>query len=120
MPGTVRSPVSGRDTSSSDGATTASHPAEPDAATLTPPHPDRCRRAATGILEIMFLVAHRTPRTAAGCEAFAAAGAGMFECDVQFRGRTVVVSHFLPFLGRRGWLEHDNGRVPLAQGRAAA
>lgn len=55
----------------------------------------------------MLLVAHRTPATAAACAEFAAAGAGVFELDVQLRGRRVVVSHFLPFLRVRGWLEHD-------------
>lgn len=34
----------------------------------------------------------------------------MFEVDVQLRGDTIVVSHFLPFLRVRGWLEHDNRR----------
>ncbi|MGI8678264.1 MAG: glycerophosphodiester phosphodiesterase [Jatrophihabitans sp.] len=64
----------------------------------------------------MLLVAHRTPRSRAACETFIAAGANMFECDVQFRGRTVVVSHFLPFLGRRGWLEHDNAQFRWRKG----
>lgn len=64
----------------------------------------------------MLLVAHRMPRTASECEAFVAAGAGMFECDVQLRGSTVVVSHFLPFLGRRGWLKHDNSRFRWRDG----
>jgi len=64
----------------------------------------------------MLVVAHRTPRTRSGCEDLVTAGATIFECDVQLRGGTVVVSHFLPFLRRRGWLEHDNGRFRWRQG----
>lgn len=58
----------------------------------------------------MLLVAHRTPRTADACAGFAAAGAWCFEVDVQLRGERVVVSHYLPFLQFRGWLEHDGRR----------
>jgi glycerophosphoryl diester phosphodiesterase len=32
----------------------------------------------------------------------------VFECDVQLRGDTVMVSHYLPFLNVRGWFQHDN------------
>jgi glycerophosphoryl diester phosphodiesterase len=32
----------------------------------------------------------------------------MFELDVQLAGESVVVSHYLPVLGLRGWLENDN------------
>ncbi|MGI8701359.1 MAG: glycerophosphodiester phosphodiesterase [Nocardioidaceae bacterium] len=59
----------------------------------------------------MLLVAHRTPETAAGCAALAAAGATCFELDVQVSHERLVVSHFLPVLRRRGWLENDNWRV---------
>jgi glycerophosphoryl diester phosphodiesterase len=58
----------------------------------------------------MLLIAHRTPPTASGCAELVAAGAGGFEVDVQLAGERVVVSHFLPFLRVRGWLEHDNWR----------
>lgn len=64
----------------------------------------------------MLIVAHRTPTTAAGCAALAAAGAHAFELDVQLRGTRLVVSHYLPFLGVRGWLEHDNGRFRWRSG----
>lgn len=61
----------------------------------------------------MLLVAHRTPRTADGCAALAAAGAGAFELDVQLVDGRLVVSHFvtLPRLPR--WVEHDNWRFRL-------
>jgi glycerophosphoryl diester phosphodiesterase len=58
----------------------------------------------------MLLVAHRTPPTAAGCAQLVAAGAGAFELDVQLAGGEVVVSHYLPFLRVRGWLQHDSWR----------
>lgn len=57
-----------------------------------------------------LLVAHRLPDSSAQCAALAAAGAGGFELDVQLRGDTVVVSHYLPFLQIPGWLEHDGTR----------
>ena len=66
----------------------------------------------------MLLVAHRTPRTAAGCQALADLGAGMFEVDVQVRpgDDTVYVSHYLGVrpLGLR--LQHDNARFRLGYG----
>jgi glycerophosphoryl diester phosphodiesterase len=55
-------------------------------------------------------VAHRLPDTAAECDSLAAAGATGFELDIQLRGDTVVVSHYLPFLQIPGWLEHDGTR----------
>lgn len=58
----------------------------------------------------MLLVAHRTPSTAAECARVAAAGARVFELDVQLGRDRVVVSHYLPVLRRRGWLENDNWR----------
>jgi glycerophosphoryl diester phosphodiesterase len=65
----------------------------------------------------MLLVAHRTPLSAAGCAALAAAGAGAFELDVQLIDGRLVVSHFvtLPRLPR--WIEHDNWRFRLRNGR---
>jgi hypothetical protein len=60
----------------------------------------------------VLLVAHRTPTTRAACERVAAAGARVFEADVQMgRGAgpdRIVVSHFLQF-GR--FLHRDNWRI---------
>lgn len=57
----------------------------------------------------MILVAHRTPDTREGCEHLAAAGAQVFEADVQVNDRNrVVVSHYLP-LG--SVLHRDNWRI---------
>lgn len=64
-----------------------------------------------------LLIAHRLPDTAAQCTALSAAGAGGFELDVQLRGGTVVVSHYLPFLQIPGWLEHDGPRFRWGGGR---
>src|SRR4051812_21871545 len=97
MPGTGRAPVGGKDSDAPTGQTLA---------VRRRPAPVGPNRRA--ILPRVLLIAHRTPRTAAACDDLAAAGAQLFECDVQLRGDTVVVSHFLPFLGRPGWLEHDN------------
>ncbi len=59
----------------------------------------------------MLLVAHRTPSTRAGCARLAAAGARVFEADVQVDARDrVVVSHYLP-MGRAGLLHRDNWRI---------
>jgi glycerophosphoryl diester phosphodiesterase len=58
----------------------------------------------------MLLVAHRTPRSRAACELLAAAGAQLFEADVQIDDRDrIVVSHYLP-LGSWG-LQRDNWRL---------
>jgi hypothetical protein len=57
----------------------------------------------------MLLVAHRTPPTRVGCEELAAAGARVFEADVQIDDQDgIVVSHYLPF-GR--YLHRDNWRI---------
>lgn len=57
----------------------------------------------------MLLVAHRTPATRAGCEQLAAAGARVFEADLQIDDDGhVVVSHYLPFGGL--W-QRDNWKV---------
>jgi glycerophosphoryl diester phosphodiesterase len=58
----------------------------------------------------MLLVAHRTPLSAVGCAQLAAAGARVFEVDVQLGRHHVVVSHYLPF-GRGGVLQRDNWRL---------
>jgi glycerophosphoryl diester phosphodiesterase len=58
----------------------------------------------------MLLVAHRTPRSRAACDLLAAAGARVFEADVQVDDEVrIVVSHYLPW-GRWG-LQRDNWRV---------
>jgi glycerophosphoryl diester phosphodiesterase len=59
---------------------------------------------------VPFGVAHRTPDTAAACRALAGAGASAFELDVQYYRGTVVVSHYLPVLKIRGWLQNDGRR----------
>jgi glycerophosphoryl diester phosphodiesterase len=66
----------------------------------------------------VILVAHRTPATRAGCEQVAAAGASVFEADVQVDDAgAVVVTHYLPF-GVGGRFERDNWRVRWHTGRA--
>jgi glycerophosphoryl diester phosphodiesterase len=65
-----------------------------------------------------MLVAHRTPATRAGCEEIAAAGATVFEADVQVdENGAVVVTHYLPF-GVGGRFERDNWRIRWHTGRA--
>jgi glycerophosphoryl diester phosphodiesterase len=65
----------------------------------------------------VILVAHRTPATRAGCERVAAAGASVFEADVQLDGAGgVVVTHYLPF-GLGGRFERDNWRLRWHTGR---
>ncbi len=44
----------------------------------------------------MLAIAHRTPATAERCAALGAAGATVFEIDVQTVGADLVVSHYLP------------------------
>jgi hypothetical protein len=58
----------------------------------------------------VLLVAHRTPASAARCADLAAAGAGVFEVDVQLRAGAVAVSHYLP-LALAGRLQRDNWRL---------
>jgi glycerophosphoryl diester phosphodiesterase len=58
----------------------------------------------------VLLVAHRTPASAERCARLAAAGARVFEVDVQLSGAGVGVSHFLPF-GRGGFVQRDNWRL---------
>jgi glycerophosphoryl diester phosphodiesterase len=59
----------------------------------------------------MLVVAHRIPASADECAALAAVGVTMFEADVQLGADGLVVSHYLPLFGVRGWFEHDNTRV---------
>jgi glycerophosphoryl diester phosphodiesterase len=66
----------------------------------------------------VILVAHRTPATPAACAALAAAGAQVFEADVQIDDAgAVVVTHYLP-LGVGGRFERDNWRVRWHTGRS--
>jgi glycerophosphoryl diester phosphodiesterase len=66
----------------------------------------------------VILVAHRTPATRAGCEKLAAAGASVFEADVQVDDHgAVVVTHYLP-VGVGGRFERDNWRLRWHTGRA--
>ncbi len=58
----------------------------------------------------MLLVAHRTPAAADRCARLAAAGARVFEIDVQLVAGRLAVSHYLP-LGRAGRVQRDNWRV---------
>jgi glycerophosphoryl diester phosphodiesterase len=59
----------------------------------------------------VLLVAHRTPGSRAACARLAAAGARLFEVDVQLaQADQIVVSHFLPF-GRVGLVQRDNWRL---------
>jgi hypothetical protein len=57
-----------------------------------------------------LLIAHRFPGSAGECTRLSDAGAGGFELDIQLRGETVVVSHYLPFLQIPSWWEHDGLR----------
>ena len=58
----------------------------------------------------VFVVAHRTPTTTQACAALIATGVRYFELDVQLSAQGLVVSHYLPLLGVRGWIENDNWR----------
>jgi glycerophosphoryl diester phosphodiesterase family protein len=57
----------------------------------------------------VLLVAHRSPRTRAGCLSAAEAGATVFEVDVQIWHGRLVVSHYLPLL--RSGFRRDGWRV---------
>lgn len=63
-----------------------------------------------------FAVAHRAPASAAACTALHAAGASVFELDVQLSERGVVVSHFRPLPRPLHSVERDNWRVRRGQG----
>lgn len=67
----------------------------------------------------MLAIAHRTPRTAAGCAGLAALGVGVFEVDLQFLAGAPVVSHFLPLVRALPRLRHDRWRFTV-RARAAA
>jgi glycerophosphoryl diester phosphodiesterase len=59
----------------------------------------------------VLLVAHRTPADKTACARLAAAGAQVFEVDVQIgAGEQIIVSHYLP-LGVSDRLQRDNWRL---------
>jgi hypothetical protein len=59
----------------------------------------------------VLLVAHRMPAERARVEALAAAGAAVFEVDVQVGPAGLVVSHFVPVRGFGGRLMRDTWRL---------
>lgn len=61
----------------------------------------------------MLAIAHRTPRTAAGCRRLADLGVSVFEVDLQFLAGVPVVSHYLPLPGGPSRLRHDRWRFTL-------
>lgn len=67
----------------------------------------------------MLAIAHRTPPTPAACAALGAAGATVFEIDVQTIGGDLVVSHYLPVHPRVPRLRRDRVRFTVRRrGRA--
>lgn len=77
------------------------------------------RSFSLGYGATVFVVAHRTPATRDECERVAAAGASVFELDVQLSGRGVVVSHFLRLPPPVRMVEHDNWRFRRSRGLIA-
>jgi len=61
----------------------------------------------------MLVVAHRTPADRAACDRLFAAGARVFEIDVQVGVRGLVVSHYVPVPALPGW-RRDNWRLRRA------
>lgn len=61
----------------------------------------------------MLVVAHRTPADRGACERLFAAGARVFEIDVQAGASGLVVSHYVPVPGLDGW-RRDNWRLQRA------
>ena len=61
----------------------------------------------------MLAIAHRTPATAQRCAALGAAGATVFEIDIQIIGEDLVVSHYLPVHPRLPRLRRDRGRFTV-------
>lgn len=68
----------------------------------------------TSTVPNVLRIAHRMPGSRSLCATLLAAGANMFEVDVQFSRTGIVVSHYLPFAWSRGWLYHDNWRLRRA------
>lgn len=67
----------------------------------------------------MLAIAHRTPVTRDGCAALGAAGATVFEIDIQTIGDDLVVSHYLPVHPRLPRLRRDRTRFTVRRrGRA--
>lgn len=66
----------------------------------------------------MILVAHRTPASRPACERLAAAGATVFEADVQVESADrIVISHYHP-LRRFARVQRDNWRLRWHTGAA--
>ena len=61
----------------------------------------------------MLAIAHRTPATRERCAALGAAGATVFEIDIQIVGDDLVVSHYLPVHPRLPRLRRDRGRFTV-------
>ena len=61
----------------------------------------------------MLAIAHRTPASRERCSALAAAGATVFEIDVQMIGDDLVVSHYLPVHPRFPRLRRDRARFTV-------
>ena len=61
----------------------------------------------------MLAIAHRTPATRERCAALGAAGATVFEIDVQTIGEDLVVSHYLPVHPRLPRVRRDRTRFTV-------
>lgn len=61
----------------------------------------------------MLAIAHRTPATRERCAALGAAGATVFEIDVQADGDDLVVSHYLPVHPRLPRVRRDRVRFTV-------
>ena len=61
----------------------------------------------------MLAIAHRTPATRERCAALGAAGATVFEIDIQIIGAELAVSHYLPVHPRLPRLRRDRGRFTV-------
>ena len=61
----------------------------------------------------MLAIAHRTPATRERCAVLGAAGATVFEIDIQSIGEELVVSHYLPVHPRLPRLRRDRVRFTV-------
>jgi hypothetical protein len=61
----------------------------------------------------LLAIAHRTPATRERCAALGAAGASVFEIDVQTLGEELVVSHYLPVHPLVPRVRRDRTRLTL-------
>ncbi len=75
--------------------------------------------AAGRLLAVVTAIAHRAPADVPACAALAAAGADVFEIDVQAFGADLISSHFLPVHPRLRVLRRDRSRFTVRR-RAAA